>query len=147
MKSINQIKNAKGFTLIELLIVVAIIGILAAIAIPQYQTYVAKADVASAVQTLTATKSPIESYVLTEGTFPANTDTVKAIVGINVPSNGTITLTPATTGGAGTIAFGFTNGGPDVTGKTVTLTRTATGSWSCATTASNDFAPKSCPGV
>jgi type IV pilus assembly protein PilA len=144
MKGINQIKNAKGFTLIELLIVVAIIGILAAIAIPQYQTYVAKADVASAVQTLTATKSPIESYVLTEGTFPANT--AKGDVGINTPSNGTITLAPS--GGGGTVTFLFTQGSPDIKGQSVVLTRSSIGNWTCnAGVIDNKFMPKSCPGV
>ncbi|WP_350998509.1 pilin [Shewanella sp. TB7-MNA-CIBAN-0143] len=144
MKGINQIKNAKGFTLIELLIVVAIIGILAAIAIPQYQTYVAKSDVASAVQSLTSLKSPVESYVLTEGVFP---DAGKeSDVGINAPSNGTIALA-LVGGGEGTVTFTYSQGGPDVQGKTVILSRSATGTWTCATTVATAFAPKSCPGA
>ena len=63
----------KGFTLIELMIVVAIIGILAAIAIPQYQNYVGRANVAAAVQTVSSNKTGLENYVMENGFFPNGT--------------------------------------------------------------------------
>ncbi|WP_048495701.1 pilin [Marinobacter subterrani] len=70
-----QINHAqKGFTLIELMIVVAIIGILAAIAIPAYQDYTARAQASEAVSLLGALKTPIVEYYLTEGTAPALAD-------------------------------------------------------------------------
>lgn len=63
----------KGFTLIELMIVVAIIGILAAIAIPQYGNYIARTQVSEAVSLLAGYKTAIEEYVHSNGTFPAET--------------------------------------------------------------------------
>lgn len=70
-------KKARGFTLIELMIVVAIIGILTAIAIPQYQIYVAKSQVSRVLYEASNLKSVVESCVLESrtGTFSSNITT------------------------------------------------------------------------
>lgn len=75
-------QNQQGFTLIELMIVVAIIGILAAIAIPSYRDYTARAQVSEAVNLTAAFKTPLAEVYQTQGSIPT---------GIKITSLGTTT--------------------------------------------------------
>lgn len=131
----------KGFTLIELMIVVAIIAILAAIAIPQYQNYVARAAVTRLVGETGAYKTAIEDCLTQGDTTCENAPTVTA----DATKNG---ITP-TVGESGTIVGSFSTSSPTVLGSsTVTWTRTATdGSWACAFSGDAKYAPKTCPGT
>ena len=99
----------KGFTLIELMIVVAIIGILAAIAIPAYSDYTKRAKVTELVTAASACKASVSEFFQAEGVYPANideagcsstaTDKITSIgLGAN---NGVITVVSAITGVAG----------------------------------------------
>lgn len=68
--------HAKGFTLIELMIVVAIVGILASIAIPAYQDYIARAQASEGLVLLSGAKTPLAEYYANNGRWPATPDEV-----------------------------------------------------------------------
>lgn len=95
---------ASGFTLIELMIVVAIIGILAAIAIPAYQNYVARAQVAEGLALATGPKAAVWDYVVNTGSFPAN----NAVASLSPPGSisGRYVDGVTVTNGVVSIAFG-----------------------------------------
>ena len=90
----------KGFTLIELMIVVAIIGILAAVAIPAYQDYTARAQVTEAVELLSGGKTPMAEYYADKGVYPAAAASVMgnlrgkytSVIAIGGVTGGTLTL-------------------------------------------------------
>ncbi len=92
----RKMHNQVGFTLIELMIVVAIIGILAAIAIPAYQDYTKKAQASEAFSLLDGLKTNVGEYFHEEGTFvgytiPTASQTVGKYVGSIAPAGLTTT--------------------------------------------------------
>jgi type IV pilus assembly protein PilA len=139
-------KLQQGFTLIELMIVVAIIGILAAVAIPAYSDYTVRAKVTEGVGMAAAAKTAISEYRLSKGTMPTGAGT--AGISNTISSPFVRSLKVGTIAGAGQIIVTFTvTANPAINGKIVNYNGTYTNStvrWTCSS-ASNTIASKYLP--
>ena len=139
----------KGFTLIELMIVVAIIGILAAVAIPAYQDYIARAQVSEAVSLSAGGKTPMAEYMADKGQWPAVATDVMGNVAGKYTSAVTISVNAGTTNLPATLEARIKNAGVNssITGGILNLSTADGGkTWTCTTGANlaGKYVPSSC---
>ena len=138
-------KNQNGFTLIELMIVIAILAILMAIAIPAYQDYAVRSKVSEGINLAGASKLAVAETYSATGVFPAT----QASYGL--PAANTISGKYVTSVGAnaGLITITYSNGEPKISGNTLLLSATTSAGavkWKCkkGTGIQDKYVPAEC---
>lgn len=134
-------KGIRGFTLIELMVVVAIVALLAAIAVPVYSKYLAKVKVVAALDEITLLMRSLQ-VSLDEG---ADVASPAAIEGVTRTGNcSTISAIGNSTTGIAQVSCTIANAPTSVQGKTIEWNRSPEDGWTCSTTIPAEFNPPSC---
>jgi len=143
----KNFQNNKGFTLIELMIVVAIIGILAAVALPAYSDYTIRARVSEIILAASSCRNDVTEYVQSESATPDQSDVVcrgggtKFVTSVDWSVTTSDAVTAVASGDAGL---------GDAAGENIVLTPVISGSniteWTCDGSVPPQFRPSSCRG-
>jgi type IV pilus assembly protein PilA len=137
-----------GFTLIELMIVVSIIGILATLAIPAYQDYVARAQMSEALVMADGLKTPLLESYAQNGSCPIDSTGISGTYVATVTTTGPTAV--SATGDCEIVATMGTDVSTGIAGQKLTLTLAAGASsntWTCTSTAAAKYLPKACTHV
>ena len=145
-------KKQQGFTLIELMIVVAIIGILAAIAIPAYQDYTARAQMSEAFSLAGGQKSAVSEVYANTGDWPAGNTAAGIAAATDIKGKYVAKVTIGENGKGKIVAtmIDATGISAGIKGKTLTLSpivNNGSVDWTCTSNAAQKYVPKVCTGT
>ena len=142
-------KKQQGFTLIELMIVIAIIGILAAIALPSYQDYLARSQMSEGLNLAGGQKGAITEFRSNKGYWPSSNQEAGISAPSDISGKYVESVTIAGTATSGEIQAKMKNTGvaDRIKGQTLTLNGKETSgayTWSCVSSVPDRFLPSSC---